>query len=118
MHPSVRCVDLTWNAPQIWKAVQDGGAVPKPECCLRQASWLLWRQGLQIFFRSLSPVEAIALQLLREGKSFGELCEGLARHVGEEQAPLEAAGLLRGWVEGGLLAHPSPPCDKAPSIRA
>ena len=38
--------------------------------------------------------------------------------LGEEQAPLEAAGLLRGWVEGGLLAHASPPGDKAPSIRA
>lgn len=116
-HPSVRLVDLAWNAPQIWKALQDGAAVPKPECCSPRQRWLLWRQELQIFFRSLTPQETIALEMLYKGEDFGELCEALAAQVGEEQAPPEAARLLRGWVESGLLVSSSPPGDKIPPIR-
>jgi hypothetical protein len=32
------------------------------------------------------------------------LCEILVAHVGEEQAAARAAGLLRGWVEMGMVS--------------
>jgi len=44
------------------------------------------------------------LDALADGGAFPALCEAIAPFTGEEQAPARAAGLLRAWVEGGLIA--------------
>ncbi|HEY0341792.1 MAG TPA: DNA-binding domain-containing protein [Steroidobacteraceae bacterium] len=103
LHPSVRRLALAWNAPQIWKAVSDGGEPPEVEFSPEPVEWLLWRQDLRTYFRSLQPGEAGALEAAREGRSFGELCGLLCAEFGEEAAPARAAAFLRDWVESGLL---------------
>jgi hypothetical protein len=103
LHPSVRRLALAWNAPQIWKAVSDGGESPEVEFSPEPVQWVLWRQDLRTYFRSLEPGEAGALEAAREGQSFGELCELLSAEFDEAEAPARAAGFLRGWVESGLL---------------
>jgi EAL domain-containing protein (putative c-di-GMP-specific phosphodiesterase class I) len=35
---------------------------------------------------------------------FGEICEGLCRWHSADAAPMRAAGLLRAWIEQGMLA--------------
>ncbi len=102
-HPSVRRLALTWNAPQIWKAVSDHEEPPEVTLQPEPVEWLLWRQELRTYFRSLSPMEAAALDASRAGLPFGELCTVLSATVGEEQAPARAAGFLREWVESGLI---------------
>jgi hypothetical protein len=99
----VRRLALSWNAPQIWKAVTDGADVPEVEFSPEPVAWLLWRRDLRTYFRSLQPGEAGALEAARDGQSFGELCDLLSAQFGEEQAPATAAGFLRDWVESGLL---------------
>jgi hypothetical protein len=119
--PSVQVLELEWNVPAIWKAVTEGsGAVaetadtgegtsaatvepPEPE--LAPASWLIWRQALQIYFRPLSAEEAAAIAASRAGQSFGELCVALCEHLEESDASRHAAGFLRGWVESGLITQ-------------
>jgi hypothetical protein len=103
LHPSVRRLALSWNAPQIWKAVTDGAGVPEMEFSTEPVAWVLWRRELRTYFRSIQPGEAEALEAAREGQSFGELCDLLCAQFGEEQAPATAAGFLRDWVESGLL---------------
>jgi hypothetical protein len=103
LHPSLRRLTLAWNAPQIWKAVSDGADVPAVAFSPEPVQWLLWRQDLRTYFRSLEPGEAQALEAAREGQSFGELCALLCEEFGEAQAPARAAEFLRGWVESGLL---------------
>jgi hypothetical protein len=113
-HPSMRRLALSWNAPQIWKAVSDGAEVADtnappeagtPEVVFNPepVEWLLWRHDLRTFFRSLEPGEVVALEAAREGQSFGEICGLLCTEFGEAEAPATAAGFLRGWVESGLL---------------
>ena len=124
-HASVRRLALSWNAPQIWKAVSDeagasssaddaagageargdapGAGVPEVTYNPEPVEWLLWRHELRTFFRSLQPGEAIALTAAREGQSFGEICDLLSAEFGEAEAPAKAAGFLRNWVESGLL---------------
>jgi hypothetical protein len=111
-HPSVRHLALSWNAPQIWKAVSDGAGasqgsesrdVPEVAYSPEPVEWLLWRHELRTFFRSLQPGEAVALTAAREGQSFGAICALLAADCGETAAPAQAAGFLRTWVESGLL---------------
>src|SRR5262249_29640187 len=100
--PSVQVLQLEWNVPDLWKAVTEEAAErPDPE--LEPASWLIWRQDLQIYFRSLAPEEAAAVAASRSGQSFGELCVVLCEHLDETEASRHAAGFLRGWVQSGLI---------------
>jgi hypothetical protein len=103
LHPSVRRLALSWNAPQIWKAVTDGGESPEVAFSPEPVQWLLWRQELRTYFRSMHPGEPNALEAAREGQTFGELCSLLCAEFGEAQAPARAAAFLRDWVESGLL---------------
>jgi hypothetical protein len=102
-HPAVRRLDLSWNAPQIWKALAGGGERPAPQLSAQSQPWLLWRAGLEILFRSLGRDEAMAFDALRAGAAFGDVCLALCRHTSEEQAPIRAATCLRSWVESGLI---------------
>jgi len=103
LHPSVRRLALSWNAPQIWNAVSDKEEPPEVEFSVTPVEWVLWRQELRSYFRSLQPGEAEALEAVRDGQSFGELCTLLCAESGEDAAPARAAGFLRGWVESGML---------------
>jgi hypothetical protein len=102
-HPSVRQLSLAWNAPQIWKAVSDEAEPPEVAFSPEPVQWLIWRRELRTYFRSLQPGEPTALDAARDGRSFGELCDGLSAEFGEAEAPAKAAGFLRDWVESGLL---------------
>jgi hypothetical protein len=112
-HPSLRRVHLSWNAPQIWKAIQEGESPPQAQCESTPRCWLLWRQELQVFFRSADPVEAAAIEALQGRRTFGELCVELAERLGAAEAPRRAASLMRGWVESGMIVPTSPSSDKS-----
>lgn len=124
--PSVQVVELEWNVPELWKAVTEG--TPRPDPALSGGgpagdgaggngptrdgpthngprSWLIWRRELQLYFRPLAPAESAAIVASIAGQSFGELCELLCEHLDENEAPLHAAGFLRGWVESGLIVN-------------
>jgi hypothetical protein len=102
-HPSVKRLDLNWNVPQLWQALVNDEERP-PLSVLEAASpWLLWRQDLTTYFRSLDKTESAALDAARSGWPFGELCELLCDELGANAAPAQAAALLRGWVSSGLI---------------
>lgn len=102
-HPSVTRLPLHWNAPQIWQALTAEAQRPAAAFAAEPTEWLLWRQELTTYFRSLSATEAAALDAARSGWPFGELCELLCEQVGETQAPAQAATFLRGWIGAGLI---------------
>jgi hypothetical protein len=104
-HPSTQRLDLHWNAPQIWQAVTDSGEPPAVAFSREKQAWLIWRQDLSTYFRSLSATEAGVLDAARRGWSFGELCALLCDELGDAQAPMEAAKLLRGWIASGLITR-------------
>ncbi|HYL02809.1 MAG TPA: DNA-binding domain-containing protein [Steroidobacteraceae bacterium] len=107
-HPSLRRLALAWNAPQLWKALTGDAERPALEVLATPVEWLAWRRGLDSLFRSLAPGEAAALDAARAGASFGALCEQLAAVHGPERAALEAAALLRTWLESGLVVGAAP----------
>jgi hypothetical protein len=102
-HPSIRRLPLCWNVPQIWNAFTRQTPPPEARLTAEAEQWLLWRKDLEISFRSLPPPEAAALDAARTGSSFGELCELLCTWVDEAAAPAQAAGLLREWLQSGLI---------------
>jgi hypothetical protein len=102
-HPSVHRVALRWNAPQLWKALTDGGERPELRVAAEPVEWLAWRRDLKTWFRSLEPAEARILDAARNGESFGGLCERLAASHGAERTAAEAAALLARWLGDGLI---------------
>lgn len=105
LHPSVRRIELPPQVPAIWRAATAGEPLPPP--CAPDASdvpWIVWRKDLGVRYRPLAPDEAEALDRAAAGATFGELCVGLAAHVPEVETPGRAAGLLRCWIEDGVIA--------------
>lgn len=101
--PSVHLLSLRCNAPQAWKAASAGRKPPVAAKRKRPVCWLVWRKGHEPFYRVLAPDEAWALGAAAKGRSFGALCSGLRRHVGDAHAAQRAAQLLKGWLNEGLI---------------
>lgn len=104
-HPSVQRLALNWNVPQTWKALTGDSERPAVEYSAAPMQWLLWRQELTTYFRSLPPTEASALDAARSGWPFAEMCELLCAEVGAAAAPAQAASFLRGWIATGLITE-------------
>jgi len=102
-HPSVQRLALSWNVPQLWQALTSEVEHPELSHTTVPVQWLLWREELTTYFRSLPKAEAAALDASRSGWPFGELCELLCEELGESEAPAQAASLLRGWIASGLI---------------
>jgi hypothetical protein len=95
---------LQTNAQALFKALSETQPLPQPAVLERPQPWLLWRQDLKTQYRSLEPDETAALEVVRCGGSFGEMCEALCAWHEADAVPLVAAGMLKRWIVEQLLA--------------
>jgi len=103
LHPSVSRLDLKWNAPQLWLAIENEEDPIPPEEMKYPVSWLIWRQELRTLFRSVEVDEGWALDAIMNGQSFGDICGGLCEWIDEINAAPRAAGFLNQWLTDGLV---------------
>ena len=106
-HPSLRRLAFRWNTVAVWKAMSADQIPPAPELSGARVGWLLWRQHLQNYFRSMGPAESAALDAALRGLSFAEICEELTACMPEDQIPPAAAGLLGTWADSGIIISAS-----------
>lgn len=102
-HPSVQCLGLEWNTPQLWAAIDAGS---EPIAVVRHEhtyTWVIWRKALLTYYRSLEVEEAWALDSALHGVSFSRLCEGVCEWVDDSDAPARVAGFISRWVDDDLL---------------
>ncbi len=104
LHPSVHRLNFEWNIPEMWQALTADNHTPVSSERDPASPWLVWREQLVTRFRSMSIDEQRALDTVCEGGSFNEVCEELATLMNEEDVPLRAAGLLKGWIAQGLIS--------------
>ena len=102
-HPSLRRLSLSWNTSAVWKAMSIDETPPGPELSDAPVQWLLWRQNLQNYFRSMNAVEAAALDAALSGGDFAQICEGLSALLPQEEIPAAAASLLGAWADSGII---------------
>lgn len=103
-HPSVNRLDLSWNVPAIWNAVEKTEQLPTPEASDFPIPWLIWRQDLKTYFRPLTADEAGSIDLLMAGQSLAWVCEQLCGWIEPENVAAHAARLVKRWVSDGLIA--------------
>jgi hypothetical protein len=102
-HPSLRRLTLSWNTAAVWKAMSIDETPPGPEPSDAPVQWLLWRQNLQNYFRSMNAVESAALDAALRGSDFAQICEGLGALLPQEEIPAAAASLLGAWADSGII---------------
>jgi len=105
LHPSLRILNLSWNAPSLWQAIEQEADPQSPEKNQLPVSWIIWRPELETHFRSMASAEAMGFDLIKKGKSFGELCEFMTGLVKPEEAAQKAASFLARWIEDGLFVN-------------
>lgn len=103
-HPSLRRLDLEWSVAAYRQAVEGDENPAEPERSDAPVAWIIWRNGTDVLYRSLPPKEARALDAARTGASFGEICDMVAGDGDAQTAAATAAGFLRTWVDGGMVA--------------
>jgi hypothetical protein len=102
-HPSLRRLHFQWNTAAVWQAMSREEAPPDPACAGHPVAWLLWRQNLQNYFRSMPADETAALDCALRGDTFAEICAALRDWLPEEEIPLRAASLLATWADSGII---------------
>jgi hypothetical protein len=102
-HPSLRRLDFKWNTAAVWKAMSADETPPRPQANEAPVEWLLWRQGLQNYFRSLTPIEAAALEAALRGRTFGDICGQLSAWLPEHEIAPAAATFLGNWADSGII---------------
>lgn len=104
-HASVQRLNLRWNVPTVWGAINTGEEPPDLEENDYPIAWLIWRRDLLTYFRSLSVDEAWAVDSMQRGEPFAALCEGLTEWIDAQHVAGHAAGLLKLWLEDGLICE-------------
>jgi hypothetical protein len=101
--PTFLMRSVTTNAAAIWSAIDGGNTPPAAEVLDAPAYIATWRHGLVPAFRTLEALEAVALAMIINEQTFGEMCTVLAEHVGEEAVPATAGSFLARWLEDGII---------------
>jgi len=103
LHPSVQRRSFLWNVGALWNRLHAGEPAGMVEREERAVGWVFWRRDLRTWFRAVGAEGAAVLSALARGDTFGEICEALCRWHDEEAASGAAAGLLKGFIEEGLI---------------
>jgi hypothetical protein len=104
-HPTAARLYFATNAADIWSALDEEAAPPKPKRFPEPQTILVWRQEFMSRFRPLQAEEAMMWTEAAKGVPFGVLCEMVATFAGEDDAGLRAATYLKTWIDAGLLAR-------------
>jgi putative DNA-binding protein len=101
--PSFSLLPVTTNAGAIWAAIESEQTPPAAATLDVPAVIAVWRKDYSPTFRTLDPVEAGAMFMLTDGRTFGEICAAIVHEVGEVDGPQVAGNLLGRWIAEGMI---------------
>jgi len=111
LHPSVQLLKLQWAVGPIWHALKSGqDGLDAPEAL--DHHMLVWRQGMNTQWKSMTSTEADFVQCLLTRQTFGQVCEALAARVGEDRAAATAVALLCELMNAGAIGALASPASE------
>ncbi len=104
LHPSVQFVELDYNIPELWQAIQGQQPLPALIATGRQ-TWTIWRHELVPYYHVPSDLERWFLAAVVQGKTFGVICEELGQQMPEEQAAQQVVQLVLTCIHNHMLSY-------------
>jgi len=95
---------LAWNVVDHRRAAERNEEAPQLVACEPCQELLIWRRDNVVRYRRLEADEAAALDALRQGACFAELCELLCEWHEADAVAIRAAQMLRRWIVDQCLA--------------
>jgi len=102
-HPTLQRLWFEWNVGPIARAISADEPVPQPVKLDAAETWVVWRRGITVYFRSLGENEARAMDAIADGHDFSGVCSVLCAWLDAEEVPATLAGMLNQWVTEGLI---------------
>ncbi|HEY2386011.1 MAG TPA: DNA-binding domain-containing protein [Candidatus Binatia bacterium] len=102
--PASALLDLAWPAHQVWASEDEPPATDPAALRPLRTALRVWRDGTRVYQTPVAPAERAALELLRGGATFAEICTAVGGVRGEAAAAEETAALLLRWVADRFLA--------------
>ena len=109
--PSLHLLTCAWPVQivreRFEREAEDATRTLAPALAAEPTAIRVWRCDERVRFARIGAEERDALEGVRAGETFAELCDRLVAAVGEEQAAARAAALLSSWIADGLLVDQS-----------
>jgi hypothetical protein len=102
-HPSLRRMNLQWNVADFRRLIDEEKDPDPPAKANVSQGWVMWRQGLDTYWRSMGVDETAAMDAMIEGQSFENICAALLKCSDEENVAIRAAGMLKRWINEGMI---------------
>jgi hypothetical protein len=96
-------LSVTTNAAAIWSAINSEQPPPAAVILDEPAVIAIWRKQYSPTFRTLDSVEARAILMVADGRTFGEICAAVVHEVGEVDGPRAAGKLMGRWIAEGMI---------------
>jgi hypothetical protein len=103
MVPTFSLLSVTTNAAAIWSAIKSERTPPAAVILEEPAMIAIWRTEYSPTFRTLEPVEARAILMASDGRTFGAICVAVVQEIGEVDGPRVAGGLMGRWITEGMI---------------
>jgi hypothetical protein len=101
--PTFSLLSVTTNAAAIWSAIKSEQTPPAAVILDESAVIAIWRKEYSPTFRTLEPVEARAIFMALDGRTFGAICAAVVHEFGEVDGPQVAGSLMGRWITEGMI---------------
>ncbi|KXF82411.1 HvfC/BufC N-terminal domain-containing protein [Enterovibrio coralii] len=103
--PTLTKVTHAFNTLDIWHAIDKDDTPPTSSKLLEPVDVLIWRKGYSPHFRSLSPIESVAIDCVRQGDSLDAIGETLASRFPDEDVSVAFGQMLPRWIADEVLSR-------------
>ena len=100
----LQVLSSTCNPDAFRRAADHGLKRPRLRRLSKPRHMLVWRQALEVRYRTVQADEYAALAGAMRGEVFSRLCERLAEHNGPDKALPRMVALLSQWLDEGLIS--------------
>ncbi|MDD1783143.1 DNA-binding domain-containing protein [Enterovibrio sp. ZSDZ35] len=101
--PTLCLVTQRFNTLDIWHAIDQDNSPPVAKQLANPVDVLVWRKGYSPHFRSISPLETVAIKSVREGQSLDVIGETLVAQFPDDNVPVLFGQMLPRWIADELL---------------
>ncbi len=102
--PALKRLCYDYNIPQLVQAIETEDEMPEPIALPSPLAWVMWRKDYQPHWYSMPADEDAFFIHARRGDDFASLCALLEKwYDDEDEISARAAGLVRRWIDSGML---------------